>query len=545
LANLRNFNQELDCRFINYFFCGSYVNIHGLGGRLLEATESTIAIVSNNPIRILHVDDDENFLKIAKRCLELNTDIKVETASSVEEALETLKKSVFDVIVSDYDMFEKDGLEFLKELRESGNMIPFILFTGKGREEVAEQALNLGAFRYMDKQGPSRAVYAELAASVRQATDHARTREMLVQDMTYQKKREIPLQESEQKLTALFSGNPGAIVFLNKDFRVTDINPSFTALFGYKIEEIKGKSIIDVIVPEGFEEESEVIHEKILEGPVGCSTIRRRNDGSCFNAAMSGAPVILNDKIIGFFMVYLDISDVVTVQEELTKALAKAESLNKKIEVLGGFTRHDVRNKLAMISGILYLAREEVGVSPEIETRLQEIEGVVKNITDILDFAKKYEMIGGQELVQIDVGEMIQNSISLFSDLKRVKIENQCKGFETVADSMVCEIFHNLIDNTLKYGQKTTKIRMYTKTNDDGSHSIIYEDDGVGLDERAKKHLFQKGFGKGTGYGLYLISQICEVYSWTVQENGEQGKGVRFEFRIPAKNSFLFNANAN
>ena len=154
-------------------------------------------------------------------------------------------------------------------------------------------------------------------------------------------------------------------------------------------------------------------------------------------------------------------------------------------------------------------------------------------------------MIGSQGLVQIDVGEMIQNSVSLFSDLKRVKIENQCKGFETVADSMICEIFHNLIDNTLKYGQKTTKIRMCTKSNDDGSHSIIYEDDGVGLDERAKKHLFQKGFGKGTGYGLYLISQICEVYSWTVQENGEQGKGVRFEFRIPAKNSFLLNANAN
>jgi signal transduction histidine kinase len=116
-----------------------------------------------------------------------------------------------------------------------------------------------------------------------------------------------------------------------------------------------------------------------------------------------------------------------------------------------------------------------------------------------------------------------------------VKIENQCKGFETVADSMVCEIFHNLIDNTLKYGQKTTKIRMYTESSNDGTHSLIYEDDGVGLDERAKKHLFQKGFGKGTGYGLYLISQICEVYGWTVQENGEQGRGVRFEFTIPAR----------
>ena len=502
---------------------------------MLEASETTIAIISNNPIRILHVDDDENFLKIAKRCLELNTDIKVETATSVEEALEALKKSVFDVIVSDYDMFEKDGLEFLKELRESGNMIPFILFTGKGREEVAEQALNLGAFRYMDKQGPSKAVYAELASSVRQAVGHDRTLGLLVRDQTDRKKQEIMLQESEQKLEALFSGNPGAIVFLDEDFRITDINPSFTALFGYKLDGIMGKSIVDVIVPEGFEEESEVIREKILSGPVGCSTIRKRNDGSLFNAAMTGGPVIVGGKIIGFFMVYMDISDVVIVQEELSKALAKAELLNKKIEVLGGFTRHDVRNKLALISGILYLTREEAVVNPEVEIHLQEVEGVVKNITGILDFAKTYEMVGSEDLVPIDAGEMIQNAVSLFSDLKGVKIENQCKGFETVADSMVCEIFHNLIDNTLKYGQKTTKIRMYTESSNDGTHNLIYEDDGVGLDERAKKHLFQKGFGKGTGYGLYLISQICEVYGWTVQENGEQGRGVRFEFTIPAR----------
>jgi len=268
---------------------------------------------------------------------------------------------------------------------------------------------------------------------------------------------------------------------------------------------------------------------------VGCGTVRKRNDGSYFNAAMSGGPVIVNGKIIGFFMVYMDISDVVTVQEELSKALAKAELLNKKIEVLGGFTRHDVRNKLAMISGILYLAREEVVVGPEIETRLQEVEGVVKNITDILDFAKKYEMLGSQELVQIDVGEMIQNAISLFSDLKGVKVENQCKGFETIADSMISEIFHNLIDNTLKYGQKTTKIRIYTENNDDGTCNLIYEDDGVGIDEKARKHLFQKGFGKGTGFGLYLISQICEVYGWTVQEKGIQEQGTRFEFRIPSQ----------
>ena len=500
----------------------------------LETT--TITIVSNSPIRILHVDDDEAFLKLAKQCLELNVDIQVETARSVEEALEKLGKGTFDVIVSDYDMFEKDGLEFLRELRASGNMIPFILFTGKGRDEVALKALSLGAFRYMSKHGASKAVYVELAACVRQAADLARTQEMLVRDASDRTKQENLLEESQQKLIALFSGNPGAIVFLDKDFRVTDINPSFTALFGFALEDVKGKIITNVIVPNGLDEESEVIREKIMEGTVGCSTIRKRNDGSCFNAALSGGPVMVNGAVAGFFMVYMDISDVVTVQEELSKALARAEVLNEKIGVLGGFTRHDVRNKLALIQGNLYLVREKCKVSPELEVYLRNVEDVIMNITDILDFAKTYEMIGSEDLVNTDVGVMIQNAVSLFSDFKGVTIENKCNGFTTLADSLLTQVFHNLIDNSLKYGEKITKIRIYAGKNDDGSATLIYKDNGVGIDARTKMHLFQKGFGKGTGFGLYLIRKICDVYGWTVEEKGHLGEGVQFEFRIPKKN---------
>ncbi len=611
----------------------------------------TFAIISNKPIRILHVDDDDAFLNIAKQCLELQVDIKVDSAHSVQEALEMMRTRTFDVIVSDYLMAEKDGLEFLRELKASGNTIPFILFTGKRREEVAIRALNLGAFRIMNKQGTPDTAYAELAACVRQATDHVRTQDMLeesekrfraifdsskdaivvlnhagttiyinkaaktmfectqdtigqilheqfrqqfpiaykqnmleefqctskdkeptggqtveltlqkvsgetsivelsmsvfmengrwysvsiVRDVTERRKQEDLLQESQQKLTALFSQNPGAIVFLDKDFCVTNINHSFTALFGYTLEKIKGKNIADTIVPNGLEEESELIREKIQEGPVGCATIRKRNDGSCFNASMSGGPLVVKGTVIGFFMVYMDISDVVTVEEELSKALAKAELLNEKIAVLGGFTRHDVRNKLALIQGNMYLARQRCTINPDLEIYLRNTEEVVKNIADILDFARTYEMIGGEELVSTDVGRMIQNAVSLFSDLKGVKIENQCVGFETLADSMLTEVFQNLIDNSLKYGEKISNIRIHTEKNEDGSVNLIYEDDGVGIDASMKEHLFQKGFGKGTGFGLYLIRKICDVYCWTVQEEGQSGKGAKFEFAIPPK----------
>jgi signal transduction histidine kinase len=62
---------------------------------------------------------------------------------------------------------------------------------------------------------------------------------------------------------------------------------------------------------------------------------------------------------------------------------------------------------------------------------------------------------------------------------------------------------------------------------------LIYEDNGVGIEAGIKDMLFLKDFRKGTGYGLCLIKRICEMYGWTIAEEGEFGKGVRFVIRMP------------
>ena len=129
--------------------------------------KGSIASTEKTLIHVLHVDDDAGYLKTAKKILEMQGSFHVETASSVEEAMEKMEKKTFDVIVSDYIMPGKDGLEFLKELRDSGNTIPFIIFTGKGREIVAIKALNLGANQYINKIGKPEAVYSELAHGIR------------------------------------------------------------------------------------------------------------------------------------------------------------------------------------------------------------------------------------------------------------------------------------------------------------------------------------------------------------------------------------------
>jgi len=105
-------------------------------------------------ISVLHVDDNEDFRIISKRHLEQHGSFQIETVSSVKEAQQKISQKQYDAIISDYQMPEKTGLEFLKELRDNGNEVPFILFTGDGREEVAIEALNFGADRSTKTKTP-------------------------------------------------------------------------------------------------------------------------------------------------------------------------------------------------------------------------------------------------------------------------------------------------------------------------------------------------------------------------------------------------------
>ncbi|MHA2370158.1 MAG: response regulator [Candidatus Hodarchaeales archaeon] len=114
--------------------------------------------------KILLVDDNEDHLAITKKLLKKERpNFHLSAVTTAQKALHKLREASFDAIVSDYQMQAMNGLELLKALRSDGNDIPFIIFTGKGREEVAMRALNLGADYYLRKVLHSNSVYEELA----------------------------------------------------------------------------------------------------------------------------------------------------------------------------------------------------------------------------------------------------------------------------------------------------------------------------------------------------------------------------------------------
>jgi len=126
----------------------------------------------------------------------------------------------------------------------------------------------------------------------------------------------------------------------------------------------------------------------------------------------------------------------------------------------------------------------------------------------------------------------------LFSNSQHMEVINGCRGLAVLADSFLRQMFYNLIDNSAKHGEKVTKIKICYEKMDQGQIKIIYKDDGVGIPLINKQRLFQEGFStSGTsGYGLFLIKKMLEVYGWTINETGEPDIGAQFVITIPQVN---------
>ncbi len=297
------------------------------------------------------------------------------------------------------------------------------------------------------------------------------------ENITERKNNEKVLLESQQKFSALFNANPEATVFYDTDFQVIEANHRFSELFGYSLQEIKGKDIINIIVPDDAKEETKGIRERIKSGLIEIVTTRKRKDGYEIPLLLTGSPVFLGDKSIGSIFVFKDITDIITVQEELHKALSKSEILNEKMKIVGSLTRHDVRNKLSAIPGYSYILRKKYADKNDIVDGLSKMEQSVKDSIEIFEFARAYEQIGVEELSILDVGRCIDEAIDMFPSLP-FKVINDCHGLTVFADSLFRQLIYNFIDNTRNYGKKITIARVSCQTKAEGTLKLTYEDDG-------------------------------------------------------------------
>lgn len=188
-------------------------------------------------IRVLHVDDDQNFLDVASTFLEREgADLSVETTTSVEEGLERLDESRFDCLVSDYDMPRTDGIEFLDRVRDEFADLPFILFTGKGSEKVAAEAISAGATDYIQKKGAS-SQYTVLANRIQNLVEQNRARRR-------SERADSRRRRTLERITDGFSE-------MDADLQLTTVNEQTEELVGLSREELLGMNYRELLTENG------------------------------------------------------------------------------------------------------------------------------------------------------------------------------------------------------------------------------------------------------------------------------------------------------
>lgn len=142
------------------------------------------------------------------------------------------------------------------------------------------------------------------------------------------------------------------------------------------------------------------------------------------------------------------------------------------------------------------------------------------------------------------MGPTKNRTISVLHDddqnLGTIEVINECSGLEVTADLMLRQVFQNLIDNSLKHGEKVRHISLHCTKDKDGV-KLFYKDDGVGVPKTNNQSYSMQAFllVKATGLGLYLIKKLMDVYGWTITEEGEPGKGAKFVITIPNVNQVI------
>ena len=278
--------------------------------------------LKKSAIRILHVDDDLSLLETSKLILSIENDYEIDNVTSVDEAFKKIAQQPYDAIVSDYEMPQKNGLDFLKTLREQKNDIAFIIFTGRGREEIAVKALNLGADRYLDKNGAPEVVYCELAHAINKIVER--------------KKAEKDLRKSEARYRELANFLPEIVFEADLAGKITFFNLRAFEKTGYTPEELeKGMNILTFLVPEEHEKAKQNIKMRLTGGDPGSVeyTLLRKN-GSTYPAIVKIAPLIYENKVTGLRGVATDITERKQAEDILKRDEEKYRELANSLPII-------------------------------------------------------------------------------------------------------------------------------------------------------------------------------------------------------------------
>jgi PAS domain S-box-containing protein len=355
------------------------------------------------------------------------------------------------------------------------------------------------------------------------------TNEQLVKEIDERQKSRIALEQSEKKYRELVENANSIIIRINDSGVITFFNEFAENFFGFSEHEILGKNIIGTLIPlpdTSGKNASDVI--RTFLNPVDSVTFNeieciRKNEEKVWIAWATKAIFNAKGKLDEFLVVGMDITD----RRQGESAL---QQINAKLNLVSSIARHDILNRLTVIYGIISLLQEKI-TDPTYSGYLKKAEESAIAIKQQIEFTGDYKNMGLDKADWQNINDSLRQSCENV-DLKEVSLDIFTNNLEIFADPWLKKVFFNLIDNTLRYGQPVTKITVTYHESENGV-DLLFEDNGPGILSDEKEKIFERGYGKNVGYGLFMAREILAITGLTIRENGEPGKGARFMIHVP------------
>lgn len=491
----------------------------------------------SNAIRILYIEDETALAYLVKRHLAADG-YEVELAATAREGLERYDPARHDVVVVDYHLPDAIGLEVLEELVSRGTGVPVVVVTGAGSEEIAVQAMKLGASDYIVKESAPH-FFGLLPQVVARAVQQHRLRE---------EKRRV-----EERMRSILRSMDDLVLVVDREGRFLDVHAPAGGVVG---PAWVGRGFAEVLSADGVHCLSDAI-AKVMRGDGAAQFDCRFGDGP--GAAWYDAKVSPLRDAAGAFegltVVARDITARRRDEEELRRAKQEAEAASRaKSELLAGMS-HELRTPLTAIIGYAEILQNEY-FGPVNDRQHQQLDIVLRCshhllelINDILDIAKIEAGRIDLEYGTVDLGALAAHSLVLMRETaarRHIRLDAPAlpSGAVTLPadERRVKQVLFNLLSNAIKFtpegGTVTVSVRRVG-----GAAEVCVADTGIGLPPGERERIFESfyqvrrpGTAKvsGSGLGLALARQIVELHGGAIRaESDGEGKGSRFIFALP------------
>jgi PAS domain S-box-containing protein len=371
----------------------------------------------------------------------------------------------------------------------------------------------------------------------------------LVNDITKRYKDEETIKLQAAYFQQLFDACPFGIVMLDAEDRVLMCNQGFQKIFQYSPNEITGKYINNLIVPDkAWEEAYSISQECIGQKAAQYETKRKRKDGSLIDVMVVGCPIIVNEKLIGIYGIYADITSRKDYERQLQVQNEELRKTNEELDRFVYSASHDLRAPLTSILGLINIS-EIATQEPELlhyfslmKKSVDRLDGFIK---DIIDYSRNSRL--GLNYEKIDFEKLVNESFENFrfiSGTEKIKFHidlNEEAPFYNDRQRINI-LINNLISNAIKYhrlNQDNPFIKVVIKC-DARTCSLLIEDNGEGISKEYQQKVFDMFYrasekSVGSGLGLYIVKEILNKIDGKLKLISKSRVGTRFYISIPNK----------